>query len=251
MSFEVIILYTMFGLASGAGVLPDSVNAAVGDTVMFPTSLTPTQTPFISIVWNFGKTNIISSSSAGNFTAPEYEGRISLFISTGSLELRNMALSDTGDYKVDILPAGSAVQNGDTTLNVYERITNIYVESSSNEPIEGSSLNLTCDASGSIFTRKWSINEQELNPSENIIFYDQKRVLSFKILSRKDSGRYLCEISNPISSETTAYNLDVIFPSEGLSAGAIAGITVAVLVVVAGAAVGGFYLYKHLQKVKQ
>ncbi|XP_055019833.1 carcinoembryonic antigen-related cell adhesion molecule 1-like [Boleophthalmus pectinirostris] len=391
MSFQVIIFCATFGLASGVGVLPDSVNAAVGGTVMFSTSLAPTQTPFSTIIWNFGLTNIITSSSGGNFTAPEYEGRITLFISTGSLELRNVALSDTGDYRVNILPAGGAGQTGVTTLKVYEpvsnvrvtvsssdlvefnssvtlscsadgtslttflwlngstevtasdrvhltdggatltidtvwrydqgpftcevsnpvssstsvpaelsinygpddvilrtspsldhyeegsdvslscsadsrpaaqfkwllngellsftgaqiqlkniqmsqsgnysceafnsktlryttsqpvrisvlkRITNIYVESSSNEPIESSSLNLTCDASGSIFTRKWSINEQELNPSENIVFYDQKRVLSFKVLNRKDSGKYLCEISNPISSETTAYTLD-------------------------------------------
>ncbi|XP_055083579.1 carcinoembryonic antigen-related cell adhesion molecule 5-like isoform X4 [Periophthalmus magnuspinnatus] len=511
MSLQVFILCAVSGLVSGAGVLPDSVDAALGGTVMFTTSLAPTQTPFIAIGWSTGIKNIISSHAGGNFTGPEYEGKITLFISTGSLELRNVALSDTGQYSVTMIPAGAAAIEGSIILNIYEpvsnvrvtvnssdlvefnssvtlscsadgansttflwlngstevtasdrvhltdggatltittvgrydqgpftckvsnpvsssisdpvqlsinygpdgailrtpplldyyeegldmtlsclgdsrpaaqfkwllngellsftgaqiqmtnmvtsqsgnyscqafnsktlryktsqpasisvlrRITNIHVESSSNEPIEGASVNITCDASGPIFTRKWLINEQELNPSENIVFYDQKRVLSFRVLKRKDSGKYMCEISNPISTQTTVYTLSVIYGPENvqisgpkeiqvkgtlkltcfsdsvpaanytwikngtvltqsseyiksmagssdsgqyicrasneitkktseaahtvfvtaqgsLSAGAIAGITVALLVVVAGAAAGGFYVYKH------
>ncbi|XP_055083883.1 carcinoembryonic antigen-related cell adhesion molecule 5-like isoform X2 [Periophthalmus magnuspinnatus] len=393
------ISVAFLGLVSGAGVLPDSVDAALGGTVMFTTSLAPTQTPFISISWSTGTKNIISSNAAGgNFTGPEYEGRITLFISTGSLELRNVALSDTGQYSVNIV-TGDGPTLGSILLNVYEpvsnvrvtvnssdlvefnssvtlscsadgansttflwlngstevtasdrvhltdggatltittvgrydqgpftckvsnpvsssisdpeqlfinygpdgpilsvsplldyyeegsdvslscsadsrpaaqfkwllngtllsftgaqmelktiqtsqsgnyscqafnnktlryttsqpasisvlgRITNIHVESSSNEPIEGASVNITCDASGSIFTRKWLINEQELNPSENIVFYEQKRVLSLRVLNRKDSGKYVCEISNPISTQTTVYTLSVIYGPENV-----------------------------------
>ncbi|XP_055021284.1 carcinoembryonic antigen-related cell adhesion molecule 5-like [Boleophthalmus pectinirostris] len=399
MDFKVIILCVTFGFASGDGVLPDSVDAAVGGTVTFTTSLAPTQTPFIAITWYFGSTNIITSHAGGNFTAPEYEGRITPFISTGSLQLRNVTYNDTGEYSVTLIPAGSTVQSGISTLNVHEpvsnvrvtvsssdlvefnssvtlscsadginlttflwfngtsevtlsdrvhltdggatltiatvwrydqgpftckvsnpfssstsapaevsisygpddvilrssplldyyeegstvslscsadsrpaahfkwlfngellsfteaqiqvknmqmnqsgdyscqafntktlrdatsqpvrisvlkRITNTSVLPSSKEPIEGSSVNLTCDASGSIFTRNWSINGQELNPSENIVFYDQKRVLSFKVLNRKDSGKYLCEIINSISSQTALYVLEVFYGPENV-----------------------------------
>uniref|UniRef100_A0A3B4B1P7 Ig-like domain-containing protein n=1 Tax=Periophthalmus magnuspinnatus TaxID=409849 RepID=A0A3B4B1P7_9GOBI len=377
----------------GAGVLPDTVDAALGGTVMFTTSLPPTQTPFISISWLTGTKNIIESDAGANRTDPEYEGRITLFISTGSLELRNLALSDTGEYSVDILPAASAVKAGSIILNIYVtvsssdsvefnssvtlscsadgaslttflwlngstevtasdrvhltdgganltittvgrydqgpftcKVSNL-VSSSISDPVqlsinygpdgailsisplldyyeEGSdmtlscsadsrpaaqfkwllngkllsftgaqiqmmnmetsqsgnyscqafnsktlrsttsqpasisvlsknicsfihilhvflsgnstSVNITCDASGSIFTRKWLINEQELNPSENIVFYDQKRVLSFRVLKRKDSGKYVCEISNPISTQTTVYTLSVIYGPENV-----------------------------------
>uniref|UniRef100_A0A8C6T9K0 Ig-like domain-containing protein n=1 Tax=Neogobius melanostomus TaxID=47308 RepID=A0A8C6T9K0_9GOBI len=88
-------------------------------------------------------------------------------------------------------------------------ITNISVTSSSNLPVEGTSVNLTCDASGSIFTREWMINGIELKPSENIVFSEEKRVLSFRNLARKDTGRYTCRISNSFSSQSVDYTMNV------------------------------------------
>uniref|UniRef100_A0A8C6SN77 Uncharacterized protein n=1 Tax=Neogobius melanostomus TaxID=47308 RepID=A0A8C6SN77_9GOBI len=77
------------GLTSGAGVLPeDSVNAAVGGSVTFTTSLTPTQTPLYFISWNKGTTNILTSVAGGILINPEYKGRVTLNVLTGSLELR-------------------------------------------------------------------------------------------------------------------------------------------------------------------
>ncbi|XP_072316976.1 cell adhesion molecule CEACAM5-like [Eucyclogobius newberryi] len=391
-----VVAVAFTGLVSGAGVLPDSVEAAEGDTVMFTISLPPTQTPFTAITWSFGTKSIITSSAGGNYTSPEFGDRITLFISTGSLELRNVALTDTGEYRVNIIPADGAAITGITTLNIYERVSNvrvtvsssdlvefissvtlscsasgsslsflwlngsdevtasdrvsltdgnltistvrrsdqgpfrcqvsnpvsnsssetaelsisygpddviletspqiddyeegsdvllscsadsrpaahfqwlfngellsftgaqlelvkiqmnqsgnyscqafnnktlryttsepglisvlkrimnISVESSSNEPMEGSSVNISCDASGSISIRKWLINGQELKPSENIVFYEQKRVLSFKVLNRTDSGTYVCEISNSINSETVSYSLHVNYGPENV-----------------------------------
>lgn len=99
--------------------LPDGrLNAAVGETVMFTTTLTPTETPFLSLTWTCGTKNIITSNTV-NITGSEYEGRITLFPSTGSLELRSLTLSDAGDYSVVIVPAGEAAKIGRTTLAVY------------------------------------------------------------------------------------------------------------------------------------
>lgn len=38
---------------------------------------------------------------------------------------------------------------------------------------------------------------------------DSGRVLSFTSLGRRDNGKYLCEVSNPISSSRAEYTLDV------------------------------------------
>ena len=106
--------------------LPDGpLNAAVGETVMFTTTLTPSENPVFSVSWKFDGRNIITFSGT-NVTGPGYEGRITLFMSTGSLELRNVALSDSGEYSVNILPQGGSIQNGSTRLEVYgEQIAHV------------------------------------------------------------------------------------------------------------------------------
>ncbi|KAK7886852.1 hypothetical protein WMY93_026473 [Mugilogobius chulae] len=280
--------------------------------------------------------DVLMSCSADSRPAAQFKWLLNgeLLSFTGAqFELKNIQMNQSGNYSCQAFNSKTlrSTTSQPASISVLKRITNIYVESSSNEPIEGTSLNLTCDASGSIFNRKWLINEQDLKPSENVVFHEQKRVLSFKVLNRKDSGSYVCEINNPINNQTAVYSLTVNYgpenvkisgptevqvdktitltcfsdsvptadytwiknetiiaqsskyiktitgtadegeyicrasnditnktseashsvlvltdvPQEGLTAGAIAGITVASLVIVAGAAAGGFYLYKQ------
>ncbi|XP_072291602.1 cell adhesion molecule CEACAM5-like isoform X3 [Eucyclogobius newberryi] len=134
------------------------------------------------------------------------------------LELMKIQMNQSGDYSCQAF--NSKTHRYTTSepglISVLKRIMNISVESSSNQPMEGSSVNIICDASGSIFSRKWLINGQELKPSENIVFYEQKQVLSFNVLNRKDSGTYVCEISNSINSETASYSLHVNYGPENV-----------------------------------
>uniref|UniRef100_A0A8C6SJV4 Ig-like domain-containing protein n=1 Tax=Neogobius melanostomus TaxID=47308 RepID=A0A8C6SJV4_9GOBI len=327
--------------------------------------------------WNKGTTNIVTSVAGDILINPNYKDRVTLNVLTGSLELRNLAVSDTGEYGVSITPtAGDASITGQATLNVYEPVTNVRITTNNTDlvefndtvrlscsasgsslsflwfndsvevtasdrvritdggatltivtvlrydqgsytcevsnlvssnrvrltispsaeyygegsvvsfscsadsrpeaqfrwfingemssstgaqinlvmeqsgnyscrafnsktlryttsqpeeisvlsknisgstnkktyrfiPVEGTSVNLTCDASGSIFTRKWMISGVELKPSENIVFHEEKRVLSFRNLTRKDDGRYTCRISNPVSSQSVNYTMNV------------------------------------------
>lgn len=99
--------------------LPDGLNAAVGETEMFTTTLSPTEKPFQSVTWSFNlSTTIIFMINSEETIGPEYEGRITFFPSTASLELRSLTLDDTGEYTVNIIQDGKS-QHGRTTLLIY------------------------------------------------------------------------------------------------------------------------------------
>lgn len=108
------------GLSRGDGVLKDdSLNSTVGGKILFTTTLTPDEQMFHVVIWRFdGKS--INTLTSENITGPGYEDRITFFISTGSLELRNLSLNDSGEYKVTIVSSPeSLVQEGVTTLRVF------------------------------------------------------------------------------------------------------------------------------------
>ncbi|XP_041650199.1 HEPACAM family member 2-like [Cheilinus undulatus] len=225
-----ILLFVSFvaftGLTNGAGLLPDTMTAAEGGTVMF-TTVSPPAGPFALINWLFGNKPIIIATPDPGTPFPGYEGRVTIFPDTGSLELRNLSLSDSGEYTVRILT--SADHAGTTTLEVVgaaglqtserwlelqcevvhtKRISNPSI-TPTNVAIEGNNLNLICDAAGSMLTRKWLKDGSDLTLSDNITLDDDNRVLSFQPLNRADRGIYSCNITNPISTMEAEHTLVV------------------------------------------
>lgn len=75
--------------------------------------------------------------------------------------------------------------------------------------MEGNSVNLTCEAAGSVLTRMWKKDGSDLILADNMILYDNNRVLSLNNITKRHSGKYSCKISNPISTEETSYIIDV------------------------------------------
>lgn len=96
----------------------DSLNASVGMSVTFSTTLTAQEAPFSLIDWKFNGTTIIYFNEVIN-TTPGYEGKVNISMDTGSLELRNLTVNDSGKYRVIIAPKQQSPREGATTLNVY------------------------------------------------------------------------------------------------------------------------------------
>uniref|UniRef100_A0A3Q3LC69 Ig-like domain-containing protein n=1 Tax=Mastacembelus armatus TaxID=205130 RepID=A0A3Q3LC69_9TELE len=196
----------------GEGVLPAGpLSGAVAGTVKFTTILRPPETPFLSVSWSFRGVNIITSTSI-NITDPTYTNRISLDRATGALELRNLVLEDSGQYTVTLIPdRGQQKTELIDTLSVLPVvITEATIRSPAVILIEDrSSANLTCDASGSISTKVWMKDGQALYPSDRISFSTDNRTVFIKPVRSSDHGTYQCEVSNPVSTMTAAYNLTV------------------------------------------
>ncbi|CAB1333911.1 unnamed protein product [Coregonus sp. 'balchen'] len=209
------------GFRSGAGVLPDGpLKGALGKSVTFTTTIDPPDLPFVTIAWIFNmSTTIISTRPlpGSDTIGSGYKDRIFLNRSSGSLDLRNLSQNDTGEYRLTITPAVGDLLTGDTTVKVYELIYCATITTSPNPPIiEGSSVNFTCDASGSINSREWMKAGQLLSAGDNIIISEDKRVLSINPVKRTDSGEYLCRVRNPVSSTNASDTVNVIYGPDGM-----------------------------------
>ncbi|XP_029307753.1 LOW QUALITY PROTEIN: carcinoembryonic antigen-related cell adhesion molecule 5-like [Cottoperca gobio] len=197
-----IVSVAFTGLTKAAGVLPDGpLNAAVGETVTFSTTLTPQGTSIIAVTWTFD-TKVIFTFSGANIPAPEYEGRITYFMSTGSLELRNVALNDSGEYTVSIIVLGESAKPGNTRLDVLVKVSNVVATASSTDLVEfNSSVSLSCSSSGSSLSFLWLNSSSEVTGSDRVQLTDGGSTLTINNVTRYDQGPFRCNVSNPVSSD--------------------------------------------------
>uniref|UniRef100_A0A3B4HD82 Ig-like domain-containing protein n=1 Tax=Pundamilia nyererei TaxID=303518 RepID=A0A3B4HD82_9CICH len=198
------------GFTEGDGVLPDGLNAAVGETVMFNTTLSPTEKPFQSVNWVFNSTiTIIIVMNSENIIGPEYVGRITFFPSTASLELRSLTLNDTGEYNVNIIQDGQILND----------LSSVLVTSSSTDLVEFSgSVSLSCSASGSSLSFLWLNGSSEVTASDRVQLTDGGSNLTIINVTRFDQGPFRCRVSNPVSTGTSdPVNLSISYGPENIN----------------------------------
>ncbi|KAI1886248.1 hypothetical protein AGOR_G00212040 [Albula goreensis] len=216
----IITLTLLTGLCSGQNALPPGpVNGSVGGSVMFNTDI-GSEGPFIAISWSVnngsGPVPVASVAPGGTNEGPGYEGRVSVNTITGSLELKQLTLGDTGTYTVNLIQNTGGQLTGDTTLNVYERISGAEITGPSETLIAGiSSANLSCQAAaGTSISREWLKGDQPLSPSNRITFSEDKSTVFISPVESSDNGEYQCRLSNPVSTDTASYTLTVNYGPE-------------------------------------
>ncbi|CAK6966295.1 carcinoembryonic antigen-related cell adhesion molecule 5-like [Scomber scombrus] len=202
-----ILLAVISGLTKGSGVLPDELTAAVGGEVMFTTTVTPPETPFLFVNWTFVLNTIerpiITSFSSSNNIGPEYEGRIILYRSTGSLKLMDLTLNDIGEYRVNIITDGGHTITGFTELKILEPVSNVKVTANSTDLMEFSSVRLSCSFSGSSPSFLWLNGSSEVTASERVQFTDGGRTLTIINVTRYDQRPLVCRVSNALNGSTS------------------------------------------------
>ncbi|KAM4600458.1 cell adhesion molecule CEACAM6-like [Polymixia lowei] len=139
-----------------------------------------------------------------------YEDRITLDRSTGSLELRNLALNDGGEYQLTITPAGGIQITGDCQLKIYAKVQKPTINCpTANLTEDKTSANLTCNVNDTISDREWLKDGQQLVSGGRITFFEDNRVLSISSVDRTDNAEFVCIVTNPVSYEMAKCSLTV------------------------------------------
>ncbi|XP_056236726.1 carcinoembryonic antigen-related cell adhesion molecule 1-like isoform X3 [Seriola aureovittata] len=136
--------------------------------------------------------------------------RVPLSDTGRELRLINIKEDQSGNYSCQAF--NNKTMRNETSqpsvISVLKPIVNASVTSSPNQPVEGNSVKLTCEAAGSVFARKWMKDGADL--------IQTGRVLSFQSLKKTDSGKYSCNISNPVSSVEAEYIMVVNYGPENV-----------------------------------
>ncbi|XDV40087.1 hypothetical protein PO909_009232 [Leuciscus waleckii] len=185
---------------------PEPANGAVGESVVLA-PVNPPSTSFLITQWFFNSTFIIAVASGVTSVNSSYEGRVRFDINTLALELQNLTLGDSGIYRLETTTVGAALK-GETSLQVFEKISSVRLIDPEESLIEGdSSANITSEGTGSITSVEWMKDNSPLSPSNRIIFSPDNRSVSISPVQRSDSGEYQCTYRNPVSSETAKLSL--------------------------------------------
>ncbi|KAK2844800.1 hypothetical protein Q5P01_011459 [Channa striata] len=149
-------------------------------------------------------TDFVILGIISDIIGPGYENRISFDRTTGSLELRSLTLSDSGEYRVIITPDGGHQLTGSTRLEILAPAHNIVVTPSSTDMVEfNSSVRLSCSSSGTFLSFLWLNGSSEVTASDRVQLTDGNATLTIFNVTRYDQGPFRCHVSNALSNGTS------------------------------------------------
>ncbi|XP_073703564.1 cell adhesion molecule CEACAM20-like [Garra rufa] len=192
-------------------------NGAVGGSVVFAPDNLPS-TSIDTVQWHFGTTIILTALPDSTIIASAYKDRVSLDINTLTLELRNLRLNDSGIYRLTVVTSAGNQLTGETSLQLFERISNVRLTGPEESLIEEeSSANILSDGTGIITSVQWMKDNKPMSPSNSIIFSSDNRSVSISPVHRSDTGEYRCTYTNPVSSGTAKLSLIINYGPDDVS----------------------------------
>ncbi|XP_077577891.1 cell adhesion molecule CEACAM20-like [Stigmatopora nigra] len=203
-----IISVAFTGFTAGSGVLPDGpLIGAVGGSVKFNTTVTPTTKPFIAVTWTIiiEKEEIpIITATTINVTNSNFKDRIIFFTQTGSLELSKLALNDSGEYRVVIITNSGNQLSGTTTLQTLVPVSNATLKVNSTDLVEfNSTVHLSCSSFGSSPSFQWLNGSTVILEGDTVQLTDGGATLTLAPVTRYDHGLFKCRVFNAINEVTS------------------------------------------------
>ncbi|CAB1417806.1 unnamed protein product [Pleuronectes platessa] len=158
---------------------------------------------------------------------------IGLSVSGPELPLLNMNMNQTGNYSCQAFnnKTNRKQTSQPAFISVLKRISGASVNSTTNQAVEGNSVNLTCEAAGSVFSRQWMKDGSDLILTNNMTLHTTNNV----------TGRSLTAVH--------ALSVTVKQPPS-CNSGCIAGITIACCLIV-GLCAGGWYFVSRRRKQRK
>ncbi|XP_072892536.1 cell adhesion molecule CEACAM5-like [Hemitrygon akajei] len=183
------------------------INATVGGDALF--SVRPSG-KVTSGNWRFNGGTIAQWIGQNVSVGDGYTDGAEIFTTNGSLLLKSVNMSDSGEYRVNMVSANGSQTSATVTLRVFEPVSNVIVTSNATRLIEYSdTVRLTCSATGTDVSYLWLEENNKIIPGGRIVLNEDNSTLTVSGVLRTD-GNFTCRARNVINEITSApFSLNV------------------------------------------
>ncbi|XP_069798522.1 uncharacterized protein [Narcine bancroftii] len=167
--------------------------------------------------WTFEAASVVTWVGTSIVVDNAFTSRAELFLPNGSLLLKSVTTSDSGDYTVTMTPEVGDQQTATIALLVIEPVSKPLITSNDTNPVEhNDTVNLMCSARGTGVSYLWFKDNETVSAGDRITLSGDNSSLTISAVLRTDQ-EFTCRASNMLNENTSdPYLLNVSYGPENL-----------------------------------